>query len=417
MSTVSLSYHHSFRAHERLMKRQRTDTLFRGLSCCGVILSLGIVVALLGGIVAKGYTGFFQTRIQLDVALDTQLIDKGKYQLIVLRGLYDLFPEVTTRGEKKQLRTFLSVKAGRTIKDLTKESPHIVGTTQSIWLVVSGNIDQLFKGNYTLGERNDMFLPQQLDWYHHLRDTKRLQTFFNHAFFTNPDSSRSELAGLGTALKGSFLSLSITLVVSLIIGVGAAVYLEELAPRNLWTDFIEININNLAAVPSIVFGILGLAVFIELFGMPRSTPLVGGLILSLMTMPTITIAARASLRSVPQSIRNTALELGASRMQMIFDHLLLAATPGILTGSIIGMAQALGETAPLLMIGMVAFVKDVPEGFLDAATALPAQVYRWSSNPHPAYEELTAAGMTVIILFAISMNSLAIILRKLTERR
>ncbi|MGB5298275.1 MAG: phosphate ABC transporter permease PstA, partial [Thiogranum sp.] len=245
----------------------------------------------------------------------------------------------------------------------------------------------------------------------------RIEKRFNTTFFTAGDSREPELAGIRSALTGSLLTLLVTLVLSFPIGVAAAVYLEEFAPQNRLTDIIEVNINNLAAVPSIVFGLLGLAVFINLFGIPRSAPLVGGLVLTLMTLPTIIIASRAALKSVPPSIREAALGIGASPMQTILYHVLPLAMPGMLTGTIIGMAQALGESAPLLMIGMVAFIVDVPTGVFDPSTVLPVQIYLWADSPERAFVERTSAAIMVLLTFLIVMNSLAVILRKRFERR
>ena len=244
-----------------------------------------------------------------------------------------------------------------------------------------------------------------------------IRTAFNTTLFTNSDSREPEQAGIRGAVMGSFWTLLVTLIVSLPVGVSAAIYLEEFAPQNRLTDFIEININNLAAVPSIVFGLLGLAVFINFFGMPRSAPIVGGLVLSLMTLPTIIISSRAALKSVPPSIKEAALGIGASHMQVVFHHTLPLAMPGILTGSIIGMAQALGESAPLLMIGMVAFIVDVPGGIFDSATVLPVQIYLWSDSPERAFTALTAATILVLLAFLTAMNAIAIYLRRRFERR
>ena len=240
---------------------------------------------------------------------------------------------------------------------------------------------------------------------------------FNTTFFTAGDSREPELAGILGAAAGSFFTLVVTLLLSFPIGVAAAVYLEEFAPKNRWTDLIEVNINNLAAVPSIIFGLLGLAVFLNFFGLPRSAPVVGGLVLTLMTLPVIIIASRSALKSVPPSIREAALGVGASEMQMVAHHVLPLALPGMLTGTIIGMARALGETAPLLMIGMVAFIVDIPAGFTDPATALPVQIYLWADSPERAFVERTSGAIIVLLAFLIIMNAVAVILRKRYERR
>ena len=258
---------------------------------------------------------------------------------------------------------------------------------------------------------------QEFRWIDQLQAQGRLETRFNRTFFTHGDSRDPELAGIWGAVVGSFFTLIVTLMLSFPIGVATAVYLEEFAPRNRWTDLIEVNINNLAAVPSIVFGLLGLSLFINVFGLPRSAPLVGGLVLSLMTLPVIIIAGRAALKTVPPSIREAALGVGASKMQMVLHHVLPLAMPGMLTGTIIGMARALGESAPLLMIGMVAFIVDIPGSPLDPATALPVQVYLWADSPERAFVERTSAAILVLLAFLLLMNATAILLRKRFERR
>jgi phosphate transport system permease protein len=256
-----------------------------------------------------------------------------------------------------------------------------------------------------------------IGWVRQLQRQGVVDKKFNTIFFTHGDSREPEQSGIAGALAGSFFTLIVTLLLSFPIGVGAAIYLEEFAPKNRWTDLIEVNINNLAAVPSIVFGLLGLAVFINYFGLPRSAPVVGGLVLTLMTLPTIIIASRAALKSVPPSIREAALGMGASRMQAMFHHILPLALPGMLTGTIIGMAQALGETAPLLMIGMVAFIVDIPQGMFDNATVLPVQIYLWADSPERAFVERTSAAIMVLLGFLITMNALAVFLRKKFERK
>jgi len=257
----------------------------------------------------------------------------------------------------------------------------------------------------------------QAQWIDSLRAQGLLETRFNTVFFTHGDSREPELAGIWGAVMGSVYTLLVTLLLSFPLGIATAVYLEEFAPRNIWTDIIEVNINNLAAVPSIVFGLLGLAVFLNIAGLPRSAPIVGGLVLTLMTLPIIIIASRSALKSVPPSIRDAALGVGASKMQSVMHHVLPLALPGMLTGTIIGMAHALGETAPLLMIGMVAFIVDIPRGIFDAATVLPVQIYLWSDSPERAFVEKTAAAIIVLLAFLITMNATAVILRKKFERR
>jgi phosphate transport system permease protein len=278
-------------------------------------------------------------------------------------------------------------------------------------MVAKGHIDR------EVPEADRRVKDNQMAWIDRFQELGRLEKRFNTTFFTAGDSREPELAGIRGAVAGSVYTLLVTLVLSFPIGVAAAVYLEEFAPRNRWTDLIEVNINNLAAVPSIVFGLLGLAVFLNFFGLPRSVPLVGGLVLTLMTLPTIIIASRAALKSVPPSIREAALGVGASRNQMVMHHVLPLALPGMLTGTIIGMAQALGETAPLLMIGMVAFIVDIPGGFTDPSTVLPVQIFLWADSPERAFLERTSAAIMVLLAFLVTMNAAAVFLRKKFERR
>jgi phosphate transport system permease protein len=301
-----------------------------------------------------------------------------------------------------------------TLKDLG-----LVGKTVSVWVPADDDVDMLLKNHFDRNEPESgrRLNNKQLAWIDELAKRGQIEKRFNKIFFTAGDSREPELAGIGGAATGTFFTLVVTLILSFPIGVAAAVYLEEFAPKNRWTDLIEVNINNLAAVPSIVFGLLGLAVFLNFFGLSRSAPLVGGLVLTLMTLPTIIIASRAALQSVPPSIREGALGVGASKMQMVVHHVLPLALPGMLTGTIIGMARALGETAPLLMIGMVAFIVDIPAGFTDPATVLPVQVYLWADSPERAFVERTSAAIIVLLAFLMIMNAAAIILRKKFERR
>jgi phosphate transport system permease protein len=305
------------------------------------------------------------------------------------------------------------------LRDLVLKSPGIVGTTQALWVPADDDVDMLIKGHFDreAPEAERRIKNRQLAWIDQMESEGRIKKKFNRAFFTSGDSREPELAGIWGAVVGSFLTLVVTLILSFPIGVAAAVYLEEFASKNRWTDLIEVNINNLAAVPSIVFGLLGLAVFLNFFGLPRSAPIVGGLVLTLMTLPVIIIASRSALKSVPPSIREAALGVGASKMQMVAHHVIPLALPGMLTGTIIGMARALGETAPLLMIGMVAFIVDIPRGFTDPSTALPVQIFLWADSPERAFVERTSAAIVVLLAFLITMNAAAVILRKKFERR
>jgi phosphate transport system permease protein len=330
-----------------------------------------------------------------------------------------MFPKVSGRTDKRALNRLVSSGAAFKLRNMTMENRELIGQTFSVWVPADDDVDMMIKGLYdrNVPQSQRQLSDKQLAWIDQLSSKGRIKKQFNTTFFTAGDSREPELSGVWGATLGSCFTLIITLVLSFPIGVAAAVYLEEFAPKNRFTDFLEVNINNLAAVPSIVFGLLGLAVFLNLFGLPRSTPLVGGLVLSLMTFPTILIAGRAALQAVPPSIREAALGMGASAMQTVIHHVFPLALPGVLTGTIIGMARALGETAPLLMIGMVAFIVDIPGGFTDPATLLPVQIYLWADSPERAFVERTSAAIMVLLLFLIVMNAAAVYLRNRFERR
>jgi len=297
------------------------------------------------------------------------------------------------------------------------EKPLLLDQSETLWILADDDIDTYYKSWLEGDPYTARLTDKQAQWVDTLHRLGRIELHFNRNLFTRGDSREPEQAGIRGALMGSLLTLLLTLILSFPIGVAAAVYLEEFAPKNKFTDFIEVNINNLAAVPSIIFGLLGLAIFINFFHVPRSVPLVGGLVLTLMTLPTIIITSRASIKSVPPSIREAALGMGASKYQMVLHHVLPLALPGMLTGAIIGMAQALGETAPLLMIGMVAFIVDIPQSFTDPATVLPVQIFLWSDSPERAFIEKTSAAIMVLLTFLMFMNISAVWLRKRLERR
>jgi phosphate transport system permease protein len=307
----------------------------------------------------------------------------------------------------------------RQVMAAEKAGQSIIGHRVAMVVHASDDIDQLNKGHISAdaAEAERRVSDKEIDWFNRLKERGLIETTFNTTLFTSGDSRSPELAGLWGAVVGSFWTMLVTLALSFPLAVGAAIYLEEFAPKNKWTQLIEVNINNLAAVPSIVFGLLGLAVFLNFFGLPRSAPLVGGMVLALITLPTIIIASRAALKSVPPSIREAALGVGASKVQTVFHHVLPLAMPGMLTGTIIGMAQALGETAPLLMIGMIAFIVDIPGGPLDPATVMPVQIYLWSDLPERAFVERASAAIMVLLGFLIVMNALAVLLRKRFERK
>ncbi len=413
-----------------LKRRHAAERRFRWYGLIAVSLGLGFVVLMFGNIIGKGYPAFWQTYVQVPIKFDSAVLDPdGKrdpqtlasadYAALVRAGMRQMFPNVEGRLELRALYGLISSGAAHELQSRVLQTPALIGAEQEIWLLASAPVDTLVKGNIdrALDESERPVKDNQIEWVDKLRAAGKIDKQFNTILFGSGDSREPEQAGIRGALMGSFYTLLVTFLLSFPIGVATAVYLEEFAPKNRWTDIIEVNINNLAAVPSIVFGLLGLAVFINFFGLPRSAPLVGGLVLSLMTLPVIIIAGRAALTSVPPSIREAALGMGASKLQMVGHHVLPLAMPGMLTGSIIGMARALGESAPLLMIGMVAFIVDVPKSFMDPATVLPVQIYLWSDLPERAFVERTSAAIMVLLAFMILMNGLAILLRKRFERR
>ena len=422
--------HTSAAMARRLAKRRAAERRFRAYGVIAIALAIAALGALFVSIIGNGYTAFQQTFIELEVTFDPEVLGIGEsrdaaalstadYGGLVKKTMRDMFPDVKGRKAKRALYGVVSSGARFILRERVLDDPGLVGRTRRIWVPADDDIDMLVKGHIDrrapASERR--VKDNQIGWVARLEETGRLEKRFNTTFFTAGDSREPELAGIRGAAVGSLYTLLVTLVLSFPIGVAAAVYLEEFAPTNRLTDLIEVNINNLAAVPSIIFGLLGLAVFINFFGLPRSAPLVGGLVLTLMTLPTIIIASRAALKSVPPSIREAALGMGASKMQTITHHVLPLALPGMLTGTIIGMAQALGESAPLLMIGMVAFIVDVPGGPLDPSTVLPVQIFLWADSPERAFVERTSAAIMVLLAFLITMNALAVMLRKRFERR
>ena len=407
-----------------LRKRYRAERRFRFYGMMAIGASILFLSLLFISIIGKGYSAFQQTFVQLDVFFNPEILDEqslanADYQSLVKNSLRTKFPDVRGRTDKRRLYALVSSDAEFQLRDLVLTDPGVIGQTVQVWVPADDDLDMLIKGHFDrrVSEDQRRLNDKQLAWIDRLSADDQIEKRFNTTFFTSGDSREPELAGIWGAVAGSFFTLVITLILSFPVGVAAAVYLEEFAPKNRWTDFIEVNINNLAAVPSIVFGLLGLAVFLNFFGLPRSAPLVGGLVLTLMTLPVIIIASRSALKSVPPSIREAALGVGASKMQMVAHHVLPLALPGMLTGTIIGMARALGETAPLLSIGMVAFIADIPAGFTDPATALPVQIYLWADSPERAFVERTSGAIIVLLAFLITMNAAAVLLRKRFERR
>ncbi len=413
-----------------LKKRRAAEVRFQTLGLISIVAALLFLVLLLGSILKSALPAFTSTYIVLDVYLDPEHIDPesrrdprfladGNYEACVKAALAGLFPEVKDRTQKRALNALLSSSASFQVRRMVMDAPELVGQTRTVWLLADDTVDQVLKGGVTRGvpEAERKVKDNQLAWIDQLSSQGKIKQQFNSLFFLSGDSREPESAGIRGALSGSFLTLLVAVSLSLPIGMATAIYLEEFAPKNRWTDFIEVNINNLAAVPSIVFGLLGLAVFINFMGLTRSSPLVGGLILTLMTMPVIIIAGRSALKSVPPSVREAALGVGASPIQTVFHHVFPLAMPGMLTGAIIGLSRALGESAPLLMIGMVAFIVDIPQGIRDPATVLPVQIYLWADSPERAFVERTSAAILVLLAFLVCMNGLAVYLRKKYEKR
>ena len=428
----------------RTTKRNKSEARFKAFGLGAIVVAMLALVILLTSVIGNGASSFQQTYITLPVELSADRVDKqgnrdpvemAKTTTIgyapVLRDA--IVAEVarlglTTELSDKDLAEMISKEAAATVRDRVLGNPDLVGQTVTFDLLASGRIDGFFKGRVTMESAalDGNTSPEALMIAQAFADVGVMDTKFNWSFFTNPDASvqRPEAAGLGVAILGSLYMMLVVLFLALPIGVASSIYLEEFAPKNRITDVIEVNISNLAAVPSIVYGILGLAIFINFMEFNQSSPLVGGLVLTLMTLPTIIISTRAALKSVPPSIRDAALGVGASKMQSVFHHVLPLAAPGILTGTIIGLAQALGETAPLLLIGMVAFVREYPAAYTpeaglfgEASTALPVQVYNWTQRSDPAFVERASGAIITLLVFLLIMNAVAIYLRRRFERR
>lgn len=409
-----------------LGRRRRKQTLVKGFGLAAILFAFTMLGILVASLVSSGYKAFTQTVLSIEVFVDPEEIradrlPRGGFDDVLLAALVPLVPDVDAedRAQMKSLEGLLSDGAQFQLRDMVVADPTLIGQTVEITVPLSDPYDQLAKGliDPETPEVNRRVKDAEIGYFRALEEQGHIRQVLNTWLITNADSRFPELAGLKGALIGSAWALLICFVISFPIGIGAAIYLEEFAPRNKISDFIEVNINNLAAVPSVVFGLLALAVFIGWFGLPRSAPLVGGMTLALMTIPTIIIATRAALKAVPPSIREAALGVGASKHQVVFGHVLPLATPGIMTGTIIGLAQALGETAPLLLIGMNAFITSAPDSPLDSATALPTQIFIWADSPERGFVSRTSAAILVLLTFLITMNAIAIFLRSRFERK
>jgi phosphate transport system permease protein len=410
----------------RLKKRHADERRFRAYGIAAIVVAVTFLALLLGRIGAQGYTAFWTNEVSVAVRLDPDRIDRtdlkgANYDLIVAEAVMaKLGLQDDDLGERSsKMKRVLSPDMGFQILEMVRKNPNLIGRTVTVTAPVGGNSDLYYKGELkrSVPEANRKLDDEQLGWLDKMKATGMVQTKPNIGLLTRSDSTQPEIAGLLGAIVGSTMTLLVTGLLAVPIGALAAVYLEEFAPQNRLTGLIEVNINNLAAVPSIVYGLLGLAVFINWLGAPRSSPLVGGLVLALMALPTVIIATRSSLRAVPPSIREAALGVGASKTQAVFQHVLPLAMPGVMTGSILALAHALGETAPLLMIGMVSFVPGVPHDFTSAAGVLPVQIYIWENASERAFHPLTAAAIIVLLVFMVLMNAAAIILRRRFERR
>ena len=412
-----------------LQKRHKTERRLRWAGLTAITIAISFLVILISNIFLNGYTALLQSELQVEMNIPkAELVDENgeldakrlrvfNWNGLVKKAFRKKFPEVTGMLDKRSLGELVSDNAGYELRLQIEKNPELMDQNM-FWIKTSDDVDMYMKGRLdaSLPEKMRRLDDKQIGWVNELKELSEIRKVFNTGFFTSADSREPESAGILGAIVGSAMALIVTIILALPLAVMAAIYLEYFARPGRVTDLIEVNINNLAAVPSIVFGLLGLSVFLGFFNMPRSAPLVGGMVLALMTLPTIIIATRASIRAVPTSIRDAALGVGASRMQAALDHVLPQAAPGILTGTIIGIAQALGETAPLIMIGMVAFVVDVPTSITDPATALPVQIFIWSDSAERAFYERSSLAIMVLLVFLISMNLLAVILRRRYEK-
>lgn len=383
-----------------LHRRKAKEARLKLYGIASIMISFTFLIGLLYSIISSGYSAFLQTQIKLPVTFSQELVQNSDYGKIIRNSLAS--PERSTlisRGAKYELQKLL------------ENNPEYIGKTKEIWLPASSSVDMHMKGH------SNQISETEAKWLDSLQQENLVRKAFNLSFFTSGDSREAELAGILGSLTGSILIIISCMVFAFPIGVMAAIYLEEFAPKNKLTAFIEVNIQNLAAVPSIIFGLVGLVIYLHIIGIPRSAPLAGGLTLALMALPIIVISTRTSIRAIPQSIRDGATALGASKLQVTLHHVLPLAMPGIMTGTILSISRVLGETSPLLMIGMVAFIVDIPHSFIDAATAMPVQIYLWAENPETGFAEKTSASIIILLLLLITINMVAVFFRKKFETR
>lgn len=413
-----------------LKKRHCKEAIFRFFAVSCVVLALSFLVILFGMIISKGYSAFLRTQIAVEVDLSEKsilrnsdiedfskvefpdLLEQISYRRLIKKSLREKFPDAKGYRAMKDASKTISNIAAVELREKIKSNPDLIGKKSTFWFSASSSIDIYFKHDQV-----SSLTERQITWADNLIKNKQLRTVINWKFFEFADSREPEIAGIGAGLKGSFLVMLIFLSCAFPIGVMCAFYLEEFAPKNHFTDIIEVSINNLAAVPSIIYGLLGLTVYLQFFCLPRSSALVGGMTLFMLVLPVIIIATRNTIRSIPDSIRDAAMALGASKMQVVLHHLLPLSIPGIMTGTILAVSRALGETAPLLMIGMVAFIADIPKNFTDPTTVLPVQIYLWSDSPEAGFAEKTSAAILVLLTVLILFNFVAVVIRKKFEKK
>ncbi|MDA8881952.1 phosphate ABC transporter permease PstA [Alphaproteobacteria bacterium] len=417
------------RVRASMATRRNRETRFRMWGIAAIALSMCFLVTLFGTIMSKGIPGFFQYYVTLDVTLDRERLDPagdlsdqslfdGDARGLARDALFSTL-QVSGRSNRKAAGKLISLGSDERLRDYVRTHPEQLDSEQSLKFALDDDVDSFLRGfiSRDTPESDRRINDKAIGFIDQLQEAGLISYEISDYLFFGSASRNAEMAGIKGAFIGSILTLAVCLSLAFPIGIASALYLEEFAPKNRLTEIIEININNLAAVPSVVFGILGLAIFINIFGLPRSIPLIGGMVLALMTLPTIIISSRAAIRAVPPSIRDGALGIGASKMQTTFHHVLPLALPGMLTGTIIGMAQALGETAPLLMIGMVAFIVDIPGSIKDPGTVLPVQIFMWADFAERMFIQKTSSAIMVLLAFLVVMNSFAVWLRKKLERR
>ncbi|MCE3255030.1 MAG: pstA2 [Rickettsiaceae bacterium] len=403
-----------------LQKRYRSEKIFKYAGVFSIAVAVLFLSVLFIAIIYRGAPAFITHKIGLEIDLgEEKTIDQINYRLLIKESLKKKFPDAKTTLEKANLYHLVSKIAHLELKNQLKKNPELLGKRHSFWLSVSSDVDMFLKGKISKTTPNEerKLKNNQIAWIENLQSEGKISGGFNWNFFKYADSAEPEVAGMSASIAGSFFVVIVFLLAAFPIGVMSAFYLEEFAKKNVWVDILEVSINNLAAIPSIIFGLLGLVVYLNFMHLPRSSAIVGGLTLSMLVLPVIIISTRNSIKTIPQSIKDAAIAMGASKVQVMFHHTLPLSLPGIMTGTILAVSRALGETAPLLMIGMVAFIADVPHGLMDPATAMPVQIYLWSDSPELGFAEKSAAAIMVLLMFLISFNAVAVYIRKKFEKK